>query len=493
MKKISLVFFVAFAFLFLLKTKAIANFLGGSEWSVPQLISNPGMPAYQPDLVSDPYGRVHVIWVELTAAESGCNYDTVMYSYYYQGNWSTPADILVSPVSPYCAAEPALAYSFYDNHLHLVWYDYRLYYSSSVADTAFSAGSWTEPVIIDAVAARRPDIVVDSIGRIHVAYYRDQPYWDVYYTRSDDGGQNWLPPVLIHEALPQYRIDRIDIAVDDRDRIHVVWFDELKDGVNERGGTIFYTRSTDHGESWNMPFIVEDKGPDYTDAYGPGEINVTTSGGDRVFLVWAGAPSSQRWYQWSEDGGETWSAPELVAPMDIYDGAGLRNYNEGMDMAADSAGQIHLVSSGSGRFTHMVWQDGIWYGPDEILTFEPVWSRITILNGNDIFVVGAFTEKFTQLPASDMRIWVMRLNFGTPFVPSLQMQEMALVDNLAETEQVYENTPALIPTTPWNESIDLEPEWDIRDHSLIAVVAGIAPVMLLIVFLLAVKRVRGDR
>lgn len=232
------------------------------------------------------------------------------------------------------------------------------------------------------------DIVVDNKGVIHVAYYRDQPEWEVRYTQSTDGGRHWTTPHVIHRAPSGNVLNRIVLKIDARDRLHMVWYDELKTGGNERGGTVFYVRSTDHGKTWNQPLVVDQKDERYIRGYGAGEITVGVVDDDTVMLTWAGPPASQRWYQVSQDGGDTWSQPALVAPMDVLGGQGLRNYNWGMDLAADSAGRLHLVTSGDSGLVHLEWRVNSWLPPQIVYWDNTEWQRIAVSLGNTVCIVG---------------------------------------------------------------------------------------------------------
>lgn len=491
MKRISVIITLSIL-LFCLNQRIVrASGLLLDEWSPPQPISDPGKPAYQPDITSDPYGHVHVVWVQSNDKQSGCNYDAVMYSDFTGDHWTNPVDIMVSPYSPYCAGEPAITYSSKDNRLYIIWTDYRLYFSSADANQANSVKAWTPPVVVDDLAARRPDIVVDHEGRIHIVYYRDQPYWQIYYTRSDDGGLSWTIPMLIHTAQENRQITRPVIVLDNQDRLHLVWCDELKDGINQRGGTVYYTRSMDGGFTWDTPIIVDDKNPDYTETYGAGEIDVTTSGDDQVFLTWAGPPSSQRWYQWSADGGATWFIPKMIAPINALNGLGLRNYNEGMDMAVDSSGRIHLVTSGSGHLTHVMWENGSWYEPDILLDYETIWPRIAIRNGNELFVVYSIGADLTQTNPNNLMVWIMRQTINSPLISPINMETSdtpepaitSIVNAAATVNPIKQPIPTFTDKEP--NSIDGTGMVNVSQR---IIVVSIVPIVIIFIIVIALKR-----
>lgn len=385
-------------------------------WSPQTALSDLENAANQPDIVANAYGRVHLFWVEKRDPSSPCSWDTIMNRMVMGNEWSEPQEILLSP-SNRCVTEPAATIGQNDGRVHIVWSDlYFLYYSWAPIDEANRAGAWAEPVVMEATNARRPDIATDAEGQIHVAYYCAQPSWEVFYTQSDDGGQNWASSQVIDKAPADHRLESVDLAADGQGRIHLVWTAELVSKNMSRGGDVFYSRSTDHGVSWEKPLMVDQKDSRFRTDYGAGEIAVATVGQDEVHLAWAGAPLGNRWHQWSSDGGATWHSPELVAPLNALGGDGLRRFAGGMDMAIDSLGRVHLISA-SKELVHMTWEEGVWSGIDSLLPYDPYWPRIAIGAGNQIYVVGVFLpDQIQSDPSTGSSIWFMRAQTNAPTI-----------------------------------------------------------------------------
>ena len=341
-----------------------------APWPEPVIISSPGNPAVRPSVVADPSGRVHVVWAEKGDLNSACAYDSITYSFYSQGKWSTPLDVLIPPDES-CLWQTAIAYNKLDGRLNVVWAGNDLFYSSAPAAQAGSAKSWRTPILIEN-NVQFPAVAVDARGIIHVAYSKGRPGKGLYYTQSTDNGFDWSEPQIIYNSEDlETGISNISFAIDNKDRVHMVWTDEFNDGSVSRGGFIYYTHSLDGGQTWEPNQIIDQKGPKYDSNYGPGEITITSFGDEGVFLVWAGPPSSQRWYQWSLDGGSTWNQPKPVASNE-EDGAKLRNFSEGMGIAVDSLERVHLVTSGSQQFTYLVWQQDSLVQPGSHPAFRAV-------------------------------------------------------------------------------------------------------------------------
>ena len=382
---------------------------GENGWSQPGILSQ-NVPANFPDIVADDYGQAHAVWAEKRGEV--CTYDTVTYAVYARGEWSSPVDILISPVAPYCVGDTTIGYSAKDALLTVAWVDYRLYVASASVSQASNVSKWSNPVIVDDTAAHFPKIAVDRDGRVHLVYIRTQPFLGIYYTYSDDQAASWTDPTLLHALADQTSSDRVNIAIDGQGQIFVVWSDEFTDRGTDRGGIVYMSRSFDRGLTWDLPVVIDQKDDRYWQNYGAGEINVITAPPDTVMLVWAGAPGSHRWYQYSLDGGTTWSQPGLVAPTDVYNGAGLRNYNGGMGLAVDGCGGIHLLSSGSLHLTHLVWNNGVWGIIDSIFTFDPYWPRIAVAGGDQLLIVSAFSPDHSQAHVENLRVW--QLSSQTP-------------------------------------------------------------------------------
>jgi len=378
--------------LFLGVTPQIAAQGTVEDWSSQTLLSEEGVDSYHPAIVADPSGTVHVVWVAKLDEGSACSYDTLMYATVENGMRSSPIEALVSPDGR-CVSEPTLAFAPSGGCVHVVWSDlHRLYHSSARADQATDPRAWGERVELGLTNARRPHLVIDKQGHLHLACHRAEPYREVVYAYSDDGGNTWATSHRIASAPTDRWIERVELATGADNALHIVWTEEYLPGTFDfnmsRGGAVCYARSTDGGRSWSQPLVVDAKDERYQQDYGAGEIAITTADHGEVHLVWAGAPAGHRWHQWSSDGGLTWREAQLVAPIDALDGVGLRFFNNGLDLAPDSAGRVHLLSS-SDHLAHVVWDDHQWSAIDAMLDYNPVWCRMAIGNGNVLHVVGA--------------------------------------------------------------------------------------------------------
>jgi hypothetical protein len=107
-----------------------------------------------------------------------------------------------------------------------------------------------------------PQMAIGPDDEIYLAHSRlpeDKPTddGDIYVLRSTDRGESWDEPVRINgddTTRPQF-YPAIDVSEDGV--VHAMWGD-MRDDPNEVRYHIYYTRSTDNGETWG--FELEEQG-----------------------------------------------------------------------------------------------------------------------------------------------------------------------------------------------------------------------------------------
>ncbi|MEW6621454.1 MAG: hypothetical protein AB1422_19330 [bacterium] len=172
--------------------------------------------------------------------------------------------------------------------------------------------------------SENPAITSDADG-IHIVWYdyRDGNL-EIYYKRSQDGGNTWGPDVrLTNNSAPSY-----DPAItSDANGIHIVW-EDYRDGNLE----IYYKRSQDGGNTWGPDVrLTNNSAPSYDPAI--------TSDANGIHIVWMDKRDGnwEIYYKRSQDGGNTW-------------GPDVRLINNSAD-----SGYPAITSDATG--IHIVWED----------------------------------------------------------------------------------------------------------------------------------------
>ncbi|HEX2119096.1 MAG TPA: hypothetical protein VHF91_07925 [Acidimicrobiales bacterium] len=104
-----------------------------------------------------------------------------------------------------------------------------------------------------------------SGGTLHLVYAgTDRPdiagYQNIFYVRSADGGQTWTEPVILPDDDPALLRGKYipNLSVAPNGRIDVVWWD-TRDDPGIRANDVYYTYSTDNGQTWADDIRVTDQ------------------------------------------------------------------------------------------------------------------------------------------------------------------------------------------------------------------------------------------
>jgi hypothetical protein len=329
-------------------------------WSEPVSFSQsqafPGLPA----IAADEDGQVHVLWSEAPVPDEP---GTVLYYARTERlptgetRWSRPVRVLQS--SRKRAKEPALA--VVDDRLHVVWSSGpsgEILYSHAFVRDAYAAEAWGEPHPLPAPSAvgSWPDLIADVNGTLHVVYAVPlNEGRGIYYTRSDDGGESWLPADQVFDAVEAgwEMVDYPRLAVYGQNVLHVVWVRASLPGRGAPQG-VYYAYSDDEGLSWSDPLEV------IAGAYVWPQVAV--SGAGQVHLLWSEADERRAWWhQWSS------VRPERVR--------GFEGVLGPVGLLSDGVETLHLVGlghddAGEPALLYTTWMDGSW-GEREALRLEP--------------------------------------------------------------------------------------------------------------------------
>ena len=209
------------------------------------------------------------------------------------------------PESPEAEAHPTLAIGPGDQ-VHWAWADmssgdWDVYYARS----GDGGDSFSEPVPLatGAPGTQRghPALAVGSDGSVHVVWESWQDNnWDIYYTRSGDGGATFSQPIRVNDVTELDQL-RPALAVDSEGIIHIVWQDS-----RSHDWDIFYASSTDGGASFEPSLRINDE--TIRDQEDP--VNDTHDQG-RIHVAWADKRDGawHIYHAYSIDGGFSASHP----------------------------------------------------------------------------------------------------------------------------------------------------------------------------------------
>jgi hypothetical protein len=153
-------------------------------------------------------------------------------------------------------------------------------------------------------------VTTDSRSRAYVVYddhdfATDQ--FNVNLTWSDDG-VSWSPPRTL--SGPKANVFLPVIQADPADRLHLAWIDTL--GLTSQ---VWYSRSDDRGATWTPPVTVSQN---TADAMVDARTSIGISGGT-LMVAWTADQGNRSGlaFATSADGGDRWSSERFVAVPNI--------------------------------------------------------------------------------------------------------------------------------------------------------------------------------
>lgn len=473
--------------------KAIVRAQSGIvQWSAPLNLSNTNGDSTLPAIAADRWGHVHVFWLEKDrqgprpanwVPERG---DAIFYRQFDGQSWSAPIDI-VATVDGTVFEYPAAA-ADRTGRVHLVWSGAQgLFYSSAhVAEASHSARNWEVPVLLASVGpVPRPKIVVDTDQVLHVAYAAASDDGNIYYLQSRDSGRTWSVPVLVSRSPddPTSRHVAPQMIVDESGTLHLAWYEAGPPGW--AGNRIWYVRSNDGGESWSEPLVLAEQ---TQEGEMQGGVNLASAGPKRIVAVWICGTSTHRCTRWSDDGGMTWNPIQRLF--------GNRASRAGWDaFATDAAGHAYLIvqlraADIPNAVYYSVFHDGSWLDPPiPVLTEAPLADahhpQMAVGQGNRLHVV---LEAY-----GESEIYYLTATTGAPHelepeaLPSPPARTPAVERSIATPNSVQKTTATPSRRDPGASLADIAPVSNTRAGEEWPVLVGILPALLFVLGIIGVQ------
>lgn len=302
---------------------------------------NGGGPIVAPFVFADQGGYVHVLWShwDLDVDPTGETSSIYYMQRDVQGEWGPAVNVLISPSG--MRADYPQASVDADGRLYVIWNGGGdVFVSSADVTEALDVHAWSPPLMVplDGRAYAPVGLVLDADNVLHVVF--SELGLGVFYLFSNDGGVSWSSPVEITPPLSRESTEMPKLRIDSAGTMYVVWTQlQLPTGYPPTG--VYFSRSTDQGQSWNAP--VQIAGLD------DGEANLAQSLSGQLNVVYHGrAGIGGLLHRYSDDGGLTWSEPTTLVPRRQGGLTGAPG------IAVDSAGTIHMIASQE--------YPNLWYG-----------------------------------------------------------------------------------------------------------------------------------
>lgn len=379
------------------------------QWTEPRRITGVADEVANFRLIPDHNGQVHLFWSQRSAAGPSIYHAT------WDGTvWSTPVDILISPIGGESRFGDALIDEM--GMVHLVFYggditNGHVYYTRSHVTEAGTAHGWSAPRDIAGGASGSTAIDMDGNGRLVVLYGVYGAYTGVSWLASVDNGDSWQSQQpIFRESKRTSFIENLGTVADGNGSIHAVW------SIWENTGSsaaVIGSRLLAGANGWDTPWTVGQRDEGDYEADWP---NIMRIDDQELMIIWQdGGFPPVRTMRITKDGGDTWS--EATTIFDVVGENGTV-----ADVAVDSSGQAHAVTHGRYGFPN-TWH-GVFYYPllandewGERVTvtrgkkeneFDPTYPTIVANGGNQLLVVYGNDPK--------RGIWFSYANLDTPAI-----------------------------------------------------------------------------
>jgi len=432
-----------------------------------------------------------------------------------QSNWSTPISL-----------GSGIFYSMEarDNSVHVAYGDGTIRYRRSTDE----GSTWSAPFTIGSgtIYLDRP-ICVDG-NNVYLVYFRDfntvsdwccaRNLGNLYMRKSTDGGATWLPQVQLTTARGAYRVAMIT----EGQNVYLSWMDY-------RSGTtwdLYFRKSNDGGQTWQNEVKLVN-GNNSVGAERPDIVVI----GSSVHLFWMSAfdnlppcytmPNcSEVFYKRSLDGGQTWGPDTrlnltnnyaarpistVIPPSTVItswegeDGTGqnepyvLRSIDNGstwetVQRMRDLPGEAsHQNVAAGGNNAHLAWHDeretgnrniyyrqsndqGATWGPEEAVSNAPGDSEVPVLctTTHYVHVVWADNRNGSYQPLYSRRLVAPTAGFSS-----------APATGCAPTTVQYTNTSIGDPTSfKWYFPGGTPDSSDVENPSITYSISGTYPAFL---------------
>ena len=457
---------------------------GEAFWSSQERIPDyPDSIEEPPFLIGDTNHTVHAFNSQPLNLDDSNSPSAIFYRQWSLDNgWTYPNDILIDTEG---AGLVLLGTAYDSSGLARLIYQRNgeIFYTQNYLVDANNATSWSDPIkIADSSERSRPGVInVAAMGasqdgsEIVVIYSGNQDGNGLYFTNSSDGGNSWTEPYPIYLTGDETIIvTDPKIYADEAGMFHVVWSTFLDDGS---AGPGFYTNFDPKTKVWR----------DVSELDMPGirTPSIFEKDGD-LFVSYYHQNVNGNWWRRSSDNGNTWSLPEQISPQHV-------GTNGSVSFVVDGANTLHAffgerIDDNNHGMWHVNFTGATWANLEAVVRgpqirdglggngFDPRSARAVIVNGNTVLVTWA-TDGAGGLNGA----WFSYKRLDAPELPSIPLESPTLTanvtgNNLAVPTPTY--TASETPPEANHPNFSTTPEFGQNPQNSIFV--GVIPVVLLL-------------
>ncbi len=240
------------------------------QWSVAEVVSSVSTTSsFDPAISTDPLGNIHVVWEDLTEYESSGTDRDIFYRKLDTSTdvWGTTG--IISTESSESSYDPSIV-SDTEGNIHVVWEDYTDYDSSGTDsdifykkwDGDFLNWSITEVIsVLNTGDSYDPFITSDKMDNIHIAWHDNLDIngadgdYDIFYIKWDTRSEEWGAVGLISTESTSDSLYPF-IVVDDLMNVHIAWFDLTDYGGSGTDSDIFYKQWNIDSQVWTTTEVL---------------------------------------------------------------------------------------------------------------------------------------------------------------------------------------------------------------------------------------------
>lgn len=411
----------------------------------------------------------------------------IYYTYWDGALWSRINPVLELPEGE--AGSPVIAAGL-ENELFLFVPNNRgaLYFSRATSDSAAFESGWSPLTRLEVGHDGEiggVDVAKDTAGSLYVTY--SVPLNEargIYLIQSKDNGISWSEPLQVFNGvIAGFNLVGVpSLVTADNGFLHIIWKEQsIQADGTPQSLSLYYTRSEDGGHTFSDPELLLEEPVAWQEIAADGKGN--------LHLLWQWQDTSTTvWDQVSLDGGRSWQVAQ-----------GLPVEGTAVTIMEDPAGQLHVIDAGPGSLGHWLWDGSRWQHEASLdwtsaLQHEDSVELLaaTVNKQGEIVVVLGISTNVDDAAEQNILYSTHTLKLPLPAVQELPSQTL-LTPTLTPA-----STPALFPTP--TIAVEIEPtsaqdQTDLNEtgNGISPIATTLIPVALLLLSVLGIVIRRSTR